>query len=93
MAAAVILAIGTTAATSADVTVAAGTPLTVGLNDAGGKRVNFGAAVEIQVKDNNGEYFLVDTLKGLGKPQVVIYGPGTYRFVRFAGKSCGVFSA
>ncbi|KRA42101.1 hypothetical protein [Devosia sp. Root635] len=87
-----ILAVGTTAANSSDVTVTAD-GLTVALKDAAGTRVSDRARVEIQLKDDAGEYFLVDTLNGSRKPGVFIAAPGTYRFAREAGASCGVFSA
>jgi hypothetical protein len=86
-----LLATNTTAASSGDFTVAVGEALTVSLKDAAGPRVGPGARVEIQLKDDAGEYFTVDTLT-LGKQAVVIVGPGTYRATRFAGVSCGVFS-
>lgn len=90
MAAAEILAIGTTVANSSDVTVAA-TPLTVCLKDAAGPTVASGIRVDILLKDNSGEYFYVDQLTS-GKPALVISGPGTYRFTRQTTVSCGVFS-
>ncbi len=86
-----ILAAGTTATDSSDVVVAAGTPLTVALKDAAGPLVGTGARVEIKIKDDAGQYFYVDTLSDR-RPSLVIYGPGTYRFSRIAGVSCGVFS-
>lgn len=86
-----ILAVGTSAANSGDVTIAAGSTLTVCLKDAAGPAVGSTARVEIQIKDDAGEYFTVATLTG-GRPSIVIVGAGTYRFSRFAGASCGVFS-
>jgi len=86
-----ILAIGTTNASSTDVVVAAGTPLTVCLKDGAGPIVDGGARVQIQLKADSGEYFTVDTLSQ-AKPAVMIQAPGTYRFSRKAGTSCGVFS-
>ena len=87
-----ILAVGTDAANSSDVVVTAD-GLTVALKDAAGTRVDPKSRVEIQIKDDDGEYFLVDTMNG-GKAAVFIAAPGTYRFSRFAtGASCGVFSA
>lgn len=86
-----LLAIGTTAADSGDFTVADGSLLTVSLKDAAGPRIAAGARVELQLKDNSGQYFTVDTLNN-GKSAVVIVGPGTYRASRTAGTSCGVFS-
>lgn len=86
-----VLAVGTSAANSSDVTIAEGEQLTVCLKDAAGTRVGNGAKVEIQLKDDDNEYFAVDTLHS-GKVAVVIAGAGTYRFSRIAGVSCGVFS-
>ena len=86
-----ILAIGTTAASSGDVPVSSGSTLTVCLKDAAGSSVATTAKVEIQLKDDIGEYFTVATLTG-GRPALVITGAGTYRFTRFVGASCGVFS-
>ena len=86
-----ILAVGTTAADSTDVVVSAGSTLAVCLKDAAGSTVDNAARVEIQLKDDAGQYFTVATLTG-GRPALVIAGAGTYRFSRFAGASCGVFS-
>jgi hypothetical protein len=86
-----ILAIGTTSATSDDVTVADGEMLTVCLKDAAGPSIDGDPRVEIQLKDDDGEYFSVGALNR-GKPAVVIAAAGTYRFSRRAGASCGVFS-
>lgn len=91
MAAAELLAIGTTDANSADVVVASGSQLTVCLKDADGAVVGKYAHVQIQLKADNGQYFKVDELT-FARPAVVISGAGTYRFVRKAGASCGVFS-
>lgn len=85
-----LLAVGTTAATSSDLVVT--TPVTVALKDAVGARVGAGALVEIQLKDDLGQYFWVGTLASGINPATVIAGEGTYRFVRIAGTSCGVFS-
>ncbi|MEP6827933.1 MAG: hypothetical protein ABJA10_07645 [Aestuariivirga sp.] len=93
-----ILAVGTTAADSADVVVAAGTPLTVALKDAAGPVVGVSndlsapALVQMKLKDDAGQYFLIDTLNSKSRPAIVIFGPGTYQFSRIAGTSCGVFS-
>ncbi|MET4199076.1 hypothetical protein ABIA95_003076 [Bradyrhizobium sp. LA8.1] len=86
-----ILAIGVTAADSADQVVSTGTPLTVCLKDAAGPAVGDLAFVDILLKDDAGQYFLVETLSAL-KPALMIVAPGTYRFSRRAGVSCGVFS-
>lgn len=87
-----ILTPGTTDTDSADVTVAAGSTLTVSLKDAAGPIIPGGGRIDILLKDDSGQYFLVDTLDG-SKPAVIINGAGIYRFSRKAGTSCGVFSA
>jgi hypothetical protein len=90
-----ILAVGDTAADSADVVIAAGASLTVALKDAAGPRVaegDPGAMVHISLKDDAGQYFRVDQLTG-ERPALVLAAAGTYRFSRVAGVSCGVFSA
>lgn len=89
MAATNILSTAATAADSADVVVAAGTPLTVCL-----KGWETGALVYVYLKDDGAAYNLV----GNGKltaynPALCITAPGTYRFSRVAGAACGVFSA
>lgn len=86
-----LLAIGTNEFSSADQVVAAGGTLTVALKDAAGPEVDGSPIVLIQLKDNAGQYFTVDTLSWQ-KRAVVIVAPGTYRFTRQAGSSCGVFS-
>lgn len=90
-----ILAVGTTQAASSDVTVVAGTPLTVALkaNPANNGYVEDGALVYTQLKDDAGAYNTVDQLQTPGRTCFVIEGPGVYRFVRVGnGVSCGVFS-
>jgi hypothetical protein len=86
-----ILAVGTTAANSSDVVVAAGSELTVSLKAAAGPRVLPGAFVHILLKDDAGQYFRIGHLNG-AKPALVLAAAGTYRFSRLAGASCGVFS-
>lgn len=86
-----VLAVGTTAANSADVVVASGSELTVALKDAGGPLVDSDARVDVALKDDAGQYFIVDRLTA-ARPALVV-GAGTWRFIRPAGVSCGVFSA
>lgn len=88
-----ILAVGTADDNSADVVVAVGESLTVALKDATGPVVSNGAIVDILLKDDDNQYFRIDTLT-VNKPAVVISAAGTYRFSRQsrAGASCGVFS-
>jgi len=90
MAIANILAVGTNNTPSADIVVAAGAPLTVCIKDAAGPRVAIGALVHIELKDDAGQYFRVGQLSA-NAPAAVIDGAGTYRFVRGAAVSCGVF--
>lgn len=82
-----ILATGSTAANSADVVVAAGTPLTVAL-----KAAASGAEVVVSLKDDASAYNIVGRITS-SAPSSLISAPGTYRFSRVAGSSCGVFSA
>lgn len=86
-----ILAVGTTAADSADVVVAAGSELTVGMKDAAGTTVLGGATVKILLKDDAGQYFEIGELNA-SRPALVL-ASGTWRFSRPAGPSVGVFSA
>ena len=90
MAIANILTIGTDETASADIVVAAGTPLTVCLKDAAGPRVLIGCLVHILLKNELGEYFRVGQLTAKD-PAAVIDGAGTYQFKRGASVSCGVF--
>lgn len=87
-----ILAVGSTAVDSADVVVSAGTPLTVCLKDGAGPTIDGLAVVNILLKDDAGQYFQVDSLNSTTRPALMIVAPGTYRFSRPAGPSCGVFS-
>lgn len=87
MAAAEILATGSTAANSTDQTVAAGTPVTYGLKGFATAE----ARVRILLKDDAGAYLDVGELTPY-RASTVISAPGTYRFTRVAGATCGVFS-
>ncbi|TGQ19320.1 hypothetical protein [Mesorhizobium sp. M00.F.Ca.ET.217.01.1.1] len=86
MAAAQILATGSTAASSGDVSVVAGTPVTIGL-----KGYDVTAKVYIELKDDASAYNVVGKLTAY-EPSLMISAPGTYRFSRVAGATCGVFS-
>jgi hypothetical protein len=89
MAATQILATANTAADSADVTVAAGTPITVSLKG----QVDQAAIVLISLKDDGGVYNQTGGRLTSDVPSLMISAPGTYRFSRVAGATCGVFSA
>lgn len=82
-----ILATASTAADSADVVVAAGMPLAVGLKGL----TDSLAKVYISLKDDAAAYNVVGSLTAYS-PSILISAPGTYRFSRVAGATCGVFS-
>lgn len=86
-----LLDAGSSAASSEDLVVENGTPVTVALNDTDGI-VGLGSAVAIQIKDPDGVYFEIGRLTE-SNPCTVIAAAGTYRFTRIKGDSCGVFSA
>jgi hypothetical protein len=86
-----LLAVGTTAASSSDLVVVAGTPATVALKNTAAP-VPAGASVRIEIKDDAGAYSAIGELTG-HNIAAVIAGPGSYRFSRVAGVACGVFSA
>lgn len=91
MAQTTVLASGTTAATSIDIVVAAGTSITVGLftADANGLPPDHGATVFIDTPGNDQVAF---ELTGV-RPTQVITGPGTYRAARRPGTtSFGVYT-
>lgn len=87
-----LLAVGTTAADSADITAAAGTPVTLFLKGSADGPADSAAVCEIKVKDSAGLYHKIGELNGreAGKACVVIDGPGTFRVSRVAGAACGV---
>jgi hypothetical protein len=83
-----LLAVGSTAANSADLVVASGSTVTVGMKGA----TSGEARVRVQLKDDAGAYIDVSELTPF-RPATAITAPGTYRFARVAGATCGVFSA
>lgn len=84
MAAANVLTTGTTATSSSDSTIAAATLY-------GLKGADADAKVFIELKDDGGAYNVIGLLSR-SEPAKLLY-PGTYRFRRPAGPSCGVFTA
>jgi hypothetical protein len=83
-----LLATGSTAADSSDLVVSDGSTVTVAL-----KGDTDGAAfVRILLKDDAGGYADVGELSPYRRA-IAIAAPGTYRFTRRAGATCGVFSA
>lgn len=88
-----ILAVATGVANSTDVVVEVGDQLTVALKGADDANPRPNGRVDIQIKDDDGQYWVVDTL-ALGRPAIVIVAAGTYRFARtLGGQAVGVFSA
>jgi hypothetical protein len=85
MAAANLITTGVTAATSADIVVAA-TPVIVALKGITGQPY-----IEVQLKDDAAAY---NGIGGLSKstPSMVLSAAGTYRLSRPAGDGCGAFS-
>lgn len=84
-----LLATGVIDATSADIVVAAGTPVSLFLKNAAGPTVDTQARASIQQKTSTATYFTVGELNGLNR-SVVIDGPGTFRVQKYAGPSFGV---
>lgn len=84
-----LVAVGATDATSADITVAAGTPVSLFLKDAAGPLVDTQCRAVVQQKTAAGDYFTIGELTGLNRA-VVIDAPGTFRVQKFAGPSFGV---
>lgn len=80
-----ILATGSTAASSADVVVT--DDLAVALKG----EVGMESFVYVELKDDAAAYQQVGSLTSHA-PATVISAPGTYRFTRRAGATCGVFS-
>ena len=83
-----ILAVGSTAASSADVVIAEGETATVGIKGFTASS----AEVHIELKDDDAGYNYLGSLRPT-IPAVSITSPGTYRFTRRAGAACGVYSA
>lgn len=85
-----LIAVSTGAANSSDLVVTSET--TVGIKDAAGPSITVGARVDVLLKDDAGEYFLVASLSD--QVRAVILGAGTYRLSRTAtSAACGAFSA
>jgi hypothetical protein len=80
-----LLATGSTAASTADVVVAAGTPVTLFLKVTGNIPVdaNYTVRATIEIKDSDGSYHEVGALTGQD-PSRVVDGPCTVRVSRSA---------
>lgn len=84
MAAANVLTTAATANSSSDTTITVDTVF-------GLKGAETGSRVFIELKDDGGAYIPVGALTS--EEPAKILGPGTWRFRRPAGPSCGVYSA
>jgi len=89
MAIANVLAIGTTAADSADITIAANSIGSFSLKKTGGGVLNDRSLIKIYRKDDLGGYNYIDRLNTT--KSIISLPEGTYRFSRAAGPSVGVF--
>ena len=79
-----ILAMGSTAANSTPVTVAAGTPTTI---HARGNGTPYSG--RIQIENSDASWTTIATLSNQ-EPAQTIYGPGEYRIARDAGQTFAV---
>jgi hypothetical protein len=82
-----LLATGSTAADSTELTVSAGTPVTVSI-----KGDTSPVEVQIKLKDDASGFRVVGMLTS-DRPALCISAPGVYKFTRQLGQTCGVFSA
>jgi hypothetical protein len=91
MAAIELLATGSTAADSTELTVSAGAPVTVSLKGYTDSQVR----VSISLKDDGNAFNVVGYLDSSAaiRGAACISAPGVYKFSRTAGQTCGVFSA
>lgn len=88
-----LLQINTTATPSTDFTISEGSQKTLVLKSNATNGLFPNAQVYLQIKDDSGKYWTVETLSS-HNPAIIVVSPGTYRFLRKAGGSAvGVFSA
>ena len=83
---AALLAVGTSAASSADFTLTGETSSLFLVNTAA---LESGSAVNVEVKSAAGVYFAIGSLT-VATPIQVLSAPGTFRVSRLAGASVGV---
>lgn len=89
MAAASLLATGSTDATTSDIVLAAGDAITIGL-----KGDTSPVQADISIKDDGGNWIVIGQLKSAPRERAVaITSPGTYRVSRSGGQTFGVYSA
>lgn len=84
-----LIAVGVIDANSADITVVAGTPVTLFLKTTAGTLPDSQARASVQVKTSASLYQTIGALNGVDRT-IVIDGPGTYRVQKYAGPSFGV---
>lgn len=85
MAASAIVASGTAAANSSDITIADGASALLSLFTVTGQAIHPGCCASIQYKSSNGEFFEVqDGVLDHAKPCAILHGPGVFRVVRKA---------
>lgn len=93
MAQSTVLAANTTAATSSDITVAAGSTVTVGLFSSAVAASNLPIGAKFNIRmDTPGDDVVVGTLDNVNRTRLLV-GPGTYRVSRvaYSGAAYGVF--
>lgn len=81
-----LIASSTSAATSADITVVAGTPATIFLKSATSEVLPSDGSAQIQIKSSNLTYYVLGSIDRVN-PAKVIDGPGTYRIVKTGSAS------
>lgn len=93
MAASQVIATGTTATTSSDITIAAGASAAFFLKDADGAALAYKSEMVCELKDDGGQYTTFDAITN-DKPALAVFNHGTadmlIRWRRLAGGSCGL---
>lgn len=84
-----ILSIDTTTASSAEITLVAGTIATFSLRDAAGPDLAHDCLVKVKMKASNAELFTFAQMTA-ANPVINLNMNGVVRFERIAGGSCGV---
>lgn len=93
MAATQILATAATAATSSDITIAAGASAVFFLKDADGGGIGYKSEIVLELKDDAANYTSADSLTN-DKPSFAVFNHGAadmlIRWRRIAGGACGL---
>lgn len=86
-----ILAVGTGAGTSSNVTVTPGAPVTVGLfTSASGPIPYFDDPIQCDLQDSGGNWVQQSPALDSITPSIVLIGPGVYRFRRLSTVTASV---